>query len=252
MPKKFQFIAVSLSVTLALSLINKLAPSLQPWGIIAISLTSYFVSAYLLRYDLTGIEFITLLALPSFFTFAVGSVLYYFPNFSLAFRSLILFLFGLSFYLTLLSENIFNVGRDRPIPLLKAAGTVSFLLTLFTAFLLFTVLYKTGFPVFVQCLLVVIISFVLAFQSLWTLVLGHTWDRQVIWGSLILALAELELAVGISFLPFESFFRALALSTGFYVFLGTAYNYQRKTLKNRIFIEYAVVAVIVIFLLIKL
>ena len=100
--------------------------------------------------------------------------------------------------------------------------------------------------------MVVIISFVLAFQSLWTLVLGHTWDRQVIWGSLILALAELELAVGISFLPFESFFRALALSTGFYVFLGTAYNYQRKTLKNRIFIEYAVVAVIVIFLLIKL
>ena len=249
MPKKLQFLTLSLLITIALGFLNRLSPSLQPWGIIVLSIFSYLATAYLLRFDLTGIEFLTLLSLPTLFTLSVGFILYFFPNFSFTFRSIILFLYFSSFYLALLSENIFNVGREHPIPLLKAAGTVSFLLTLFTGFLLFTAVYKAALPVFLQWLLTAALVFILAFQSLWTIILGSKVDKQVLIGSLSLALAELELTIGLSFMPFESFFRALALSTGFYVFLGTAYNYQRKTLKSRIFIEYAFVAGIVIFLL---
>lgn len=249
MSKKVQFLLVALFLSLGFLIETGLPltwyfPFVIVWAIIA-----YFAAALVLRYDLAGVEFLTLLALPALFTLAVGSILAFFPNFSAAFRALILGLYTLGMYLMLLAENIFNVGRERPIPLLKAASTVSFLLTLLTAFLLFTALYKAAFPVFLQWLLLFLIVFLLAFQSLWTVVLGAKLETRLLWASGFLALSLGELAVVLSFLPLESFFRALALSTGFYVFLGTSFHYFKRTLKSQVFLEYAAVVVLVVLVL---
>ncbi len=249
MPKKFQFLLVAIFLTAGLIVLVFLPQPFQlPW-VVLVSLLAFILSGLLLRDEMAGIELITLLALPTLFTLAVGMVLYYFSSFSLAFRTVFLTLYAISYYLMMLSENIFNVGRERPIPLLKAAGTVSYLLTLLTAFLLFTVIYKTDWPPFWQIAGIGLMVFILALQSLWTVVLGSKLNDQVLQGSILLTILMLELTLGLSFMPFESFFRALALSTGFYVFIGTAYNYLRKTLKERIFVEYAVVAAVVIFFL---
>lgn len=249
MSKKLQFLLLSLLLSAGFLLEVNLPPAAQPPFVLLWSFLAYLGATVVLRYDLAGIEFLTLLTLPSFFTLAIGAILAFFPSFSVTFRLLILGLYAFSFYLMLLAENIFNVGRERPIPLLKAASTVSFLLTLLTAFLLFTALYKAALPVYLQWLLLFGLVFLLALQSLWTVVLGSRLEARLLWASLFLALGLGELAVVLSFLPLESFFRALALSTGFYVFLGIAFHYFKRTLKSQIFLEYAAVAVLVVLIL---
>lgn len=249
MSKKVQFFLIALVLGSGFLWETGLSPSSQLSFVLLWSVLAYISAAVVLRYDLAGIEFLTLLILPSFFTLAIGAILAFFPNFSLTFRTLILGLYAFSFYLMLLAENIFNVGRERPIPLLKAASTVSFLLTLLTAFLLFTALYKAAFPIFLQWFLLFLIVFLLAFQSLWTVVLGIKLETRLLWASGFLALGLLELAVVLSFLPLESFFRALALSTGFYVFLGIAFHYFKRTLGSQVFLEYAAVVALVVLIL---
>lgn len=249
MSKKAQFLLAALFLSLGFLLETSLPPYWQFPFVLVWVIVAYLAAALVLRYDLAGVEFLTLLTLPSLFTLAIGAILAFFPNFSATFRVLILGLYALSFYLMLLAENIFNVGRERPIPLLKAAGTVSFLLTLLTAFLLFTGVYKAAFPLFLQWLLLFGLVFLLGFQSLWTVVLGSRLEARLLWASFFLAAAVLELAVALSFLPLESFFRALAISTGFYVFLGTAFHYFRKTLRSQIFLEYAAVVILVVLIL---
>lgn len=245
MTKKLQFLLVSLLLTAGFFGELQLPARYLFFFVLLWGGVAYLVSFLVLRYDLVEVELVTLLTLPTLFTVAVGGVFAFFPSFSATFRLLIMALFSLGFYLILLAENVFNVGRERSIPLLKAAGTVSFLLTLLTAFLLFTVLFKAALPVACQWLLLFFLAFLLGFQSLWTIVLGTKLDARLFLGSCLFALAVLELAVATSFWPLESFFRALVLSTGFYVFLGIAFHYYKKTLKGKIFLEYAAVALLV-------
>lgn len=246
MPKKIQFLITSGILTLLLIFQLETPPVFQPFIIGAIFIISYLLTAYVLSYDLAGIEYLTIMALPVLFTTAISATLHYFPNFSLLFNTILLAVYFLSLYLILLSENIFNVGRDKPIPLIKAASTVSFLTTLLTTFLLYTIIYKADIPVVLQWVGIFFTTFLLAIQSLWTISLGTAVSKELIAVSLFLALLQLELAVSVSFFALEAFFWALFLSTSFYVFLGTAFHYFKKSLTNKVFIEYLLIGIFVV------
>lgn len=195
---------------------------------------------------LSGIEYVTLLTLPVMFSLGMGSIILLFPNFSGIFRTVLYGVYFLMYYLLLLSLNIFNVAGEKPIPLLRAAYTSSFLITTFTAFPVFTLLYKGSAGILFELLTVFIFTFLLCFQSLWSAFLPKNIIGLPAKVSLIVSLTVTQTALVFSFFPMESFFRSLLLSTFFYIYLGFTHQYLKKTLAAKSVFEYGLVGLIIV------
>ena len=245
MSKKSFFALVSLLLTFGLVILVSLPPDFRLPFSVALSLLAGLLTLLALRENITGIEYLTLTTLPVLFTFGMSGVLYYFPNFSLFFRSVFWLLFSFFFYIILLSGNIFNVAAEKPIPLVRASYTASFLVTLFTVFPLYTVVFKSDPPLWVAVLLISFLTFALTFQSLWTVFLPKSFDMRNLWSALLVTLVIGEALVSLSFFQLESFFRALVLSTVYYIVLGFTHHFFRKSLNNKVFIEYFLIGLIV-------
>ncbi len=245
MSKKTRFLLISLILTFFLTLVpvfsqygNYVAFSFAALGLIFVVVTLWF--------DLKGPEFITLLTLPFLLCLGMAELLIKFPNFSSFFKILFYGTFFIFYYSLLLAINVFNVAREKTIPLLRVAYTVTFLITVFASLLIFTVIYKVFFNLPAEVFFVFLTSFFLSFQSLWTIFLPSRNDRAVIKASLVLALLMLETATVFSFFPAESFFRSLTLATFFYIYLGFTHQYLRRTLNIRSLIEYGLVGFIIV------
>src|SRR3989344_4923798 len=83
---------------------------------VGLSLVSYFLSLWALLPGLDKTKLVVLMILPTFYTLAVASFYFLLPVRWLTRIPVALF-FGLSFYLLLLSQNVFNVAAIRTIPL---------------------------------------------------------------------------------------------------------------------------------------
>lgn len=249
MNRKTLFASISLLLTFGLIILVVLPEHFKIGFAVFLSALAGFLTLVALRENLSGIEFLTLTALPILFTLGMSGILYHFPNFSIFFRTLFWFLFSFFFYIILLSGNIFNVAAEKPIPLVRASYTASFLVTLFSIFPLYTIVFKSNLDLWLALLLVSVFTFVLTFQSLWTLFLPKPFDPAIIWGSLLVTLVMTEAALSISFLQLESFFRALALSTIYYIVLGFSHHFLKKTLNNKVFWEYILVSLLVSFII---
>lgn len=251
MSKKNLFWVISLLLTGGLLVVTALPVSYRVLAVVILSSLSFVLTILALRRDLAGIEFLTLTTLPTLFTLGMAGILYYFPNFSHFFRFLFSLIFSFFFYVTLLCENIFNVAGERSLPLLRASYTAAFLVTLFTVFPLYTVVFKTNPSFLMGVLLITALTFALTFQSLWTIFLPKPFDDRAFWGSVVVTLMMVEALSVFSFFPMESFFKALGLSTVYYIVLGFAHHYFRKTLKTKVYLEYFLIGFIV-FLIISL
>lgn len=107
--------------------------SLQIYFLAATVTASYLLSVWSIYQDLEAFEFINLFVLPVLLTLSFGLFIYQFtPNTET--RLLLTTVYGLVIYTNLLAENIFNVSAERNIPLLRAARTVGYLVTLFVSF----------------------------------------------------------------------------------------------------------------------
>lgn len=247
MSKKNKFLFFSLLLTLFLTL----APVLNSYGvylIIAFSLLSLLVSLICLWWPLQGLQFITLLTLPTLFGLGMISLLFSFPNFSFYFRLVFYAIFFVFFYSLLLALNVFNIASERPIPLLRAAYTVSFIITIFSSLPLFTILYKSYAGLTLEVLFVFLISFLLSFQSLWTVFLPQGNDASALRSSLLVSFLMGETALVFSFFPLESFFRSLTLATLFYIFLGFAHQHLQRRLTAKSVVEYGLVGLTIVLL----
>jgi len=207
-----------------------------------------------LRYDLRGVEFFSLIFLPVALTVGTAYLLSFLPiniylvSFSfikVRLWDMLLLSYIVLMYMTLLSENIFNVAAIRTIPLLKAAHTVAYLISVMTSFLIYTAIYKPNLAVSLQLLLVFVVSTLLVLQYLWSLTLEERLPLRFIVASLIIGYLITQLTFSISFFPLKSFLRALVLSTAFYVGLGVAQNYFRESLTKYLIMEYLFVSLAV-------
>ena len=159
--------------------------------------------------------------------------------------------FGLSFYLLLLSQNIFNVSSIRTIPLYRAASTANFLATVFSAFCLFSVIHALNLGFAWNGLAVALISFPLNLQVLWTIEMEERVTPYIIVQSLIISLVLAEMALIFSFWPTESKIRAYAvaavLTSAMYSLLGVTTHHLRDRLSPKIIREYLIFGLIVWF-----
>lgn len=242
--KRQQFVIITLILTVGLVVTQVVPGELRYPLVVTFSIATYFLSAFGLREDLGGIEWLTLLTLPTLFTAAV--LLFYFllPVRWLT-RLPVAALYATGMYALLLTENIYNVAAERSIALLRAAHSVGFLLTLVTYFLLISTVLSFRLAVGWTAIAVGVITFLLVVQALWSIELGQQVSGRVWQISTSITIMLTELVWIFWFWPVQQALIALFLTTSLYCTAGMAQQYLEDKLYKKTAIEFGSVVVIV-------
>src|SRR3990167_5737748 len=166
--KRQKIIITTFVLTIGLLSTQLVDFSLRFKFIAGISILAGVLSLWSLWEGLNFTKAVVLLILPVFFTAAIASFYFLLPVRWLT-RLPVAVIFGLMFYLLLLSQNVFNVAAIRTIPLYRAASTASFLFTLLSAFFIFIVIYAFNLLFIWNGVAVFLISFPAVLQVLWTI-----------------------------------------------------------------------------------
>lgn len=242
--KRQQFVLVTLVLTVGLVLTQLVPDDTRYLMVALLSFLAYWLAAFALREDLRGLEWLTLLILPTLFTTAIALFYFLLPVRWLT-RLPVALLYGIGIYALLLTENIYNVAAIRTIGLLRAAQSVGFLLTLVTYFLLVQTVLAFRLNAISNSLLIGFLTYLLVLQELWAVELEVQASRRVLNLSLTLALISGELAWIFSFWPVATTLKALFLTTSFYGLGGMAQQYLVEKLYKKNVIEFfAVVAIV--------
>jgi hypothetical protein len=235
--KRQKIIVASFLLTIGLLSTQMVDFNLRFRFIAGLGVLAYLLSLWALWEGISILKALVLLILPTFFTLAVASFYFLLPIRWLT-RLPVGIVFGLSFYLLLLSQNVFNVASIRTIPLYRASTTASFLFTLITAFFLFNVIHAFNMFFTWNGLLVGLISFPLILQTIWQVDMEERIKMESLVISLILSLSLGEVALAFSFWPMATTMWSLTLSTFMYVILGIVTHSLRGRLSRRVVWEY--------------
>lgn len=235
--KRQKIIVASVLVTLGLLSTQLTDFNLRFRFLIGLSIFTYLVSLWALWEGINKIKAVVLLILPTFFTLGLSSFYFILPIRWLT-RLPVAFIFGLLFYLLLLSQNVFNVAAKRTIPLYRAASTSSMLFTILASFFIFSVLHAFNLLFFWNGLAATILSFPLILQVLWSVEMEDRLDPAIIAQSLFLALVMGEVALAFSFWPMGHIMWGIVVSTALYILLGLTTQDLRKKLNRRVVWEY--------------
>lgn len=238
--KRQKIIIVSILVTLGL-LSTQLADFNWRFRLMmALSGLACALSFWALRPGLNLIKSIALLILPTLYTLAVASFYFLLPVRWLT-RLPVAIFFGLTFYLLLLVQNVFNVAAIRTIPLYRAASTAAFMFTLITAFFIYNVIHAFNLFFIWNGLLVMLISLPLILQIFWSVDMKDYLSSHVLAQSFILSLGLGELGVAFSFWPMATTIWSLSLATAMYVLVGLTTHMLRDRWSRRVVWEYLAV-----------
>lgn len=208
----------------------------------------YLLSTWALQPDIEGWEYTTLLALPILLTAGViltGEI----ENLPIPWKYFLPPVYGAGMYVTLLAENIFNVAAERSIPLLRAAQTIGYLLTLGVTFLVSTLLFTRHLPSYFNFLVMFLVGGAAVGQALWQVKLDETNKRKLVLASLVSAISVSQFALVISFWPVHPMAAGLVLTTVVYVLIGLIQHDWQENLTKRALMEYLAVLVAVFLVL---
>lgn len=207
---------------------------------------------FVLRGDLKERFSIPIFILPFFYSLAFGYFYFLLPV-EIFPRILITGLFAFGLYSLLLCQNIFTIASIRTIALLSGARIVSFVLTLFTFFLLGNVLYSLHLSLFPTAALVFFSSFFLTLYSLWTYALQlQTLSRTLILWASVISLCLSEIASILWFWPSSPTILSIFLTGFLYTTLGLCHVWLERRLFKGVLWEYVWVGFIVCVLLVSL
>ena len=212
--------------------------------IAGLSILAYILSLWALWEGLNKTKAIILMILPTFFVLAVSTAYFLLPVRWLT-RLPVILTFGLTFYLLLLAQNVFNVASIRTIPLYRAASTASFLFTLLSAFFVYNVIYAFKLYFIWNGLMVALVSFLLILQVLWSLDMEDRLSLSKVIQSAILSLILGEFALSFSFWPINNIIWSLSLSSAMYVLLGLTTQELRGKATSRVVWEYLIIGAVV-------
>ena len=209
---------------------------------------------FILRADLKERFSMPIFILPFFYSLAFGYFYFLLPAEILS-RILITGLFAFGLYSLLLCQNIFAIASIRTIALLSGARIVSFVLTLFTFFLLGNVIYSLHLSIFPTIALVLFPAFFLALYSLWTYAphpqLQSMRLSLILW-ALLISLCITETASILWFWPSSPTVLSIFLTGFLYTTLGLCHVWFERRLFRGVLWEYAWVGFIVCVLLFSL
>lgn len=206
---------------------------------------TYILSAWFLIEGLTGLEWFTVLILPTLFTAGVGFFYFLLPSGGWI-RFPIIVLYGMGIYILLLVGNIFSVAAIRTIQLLRSAQAVGFLMTLMASFFLYHTILSFRLSPWLNFLFTLSISLPIIFQALWCINLEERITSRLLVYTLGLALVQGEISLAFSFWPVSIAVGSLAISTMLYITLGLSQHQLSQRLFPKTINEYIFVGVVVL------
>lgn len=247
--KRKEYVVITLLLTSGLVFLQTAAVELRFWFLLALILLTYIFSLIGLRENMKGIRWILLPLLPTLFTAAVGLFYFLLPVRWLT-RIPVAVLYAICMYAIMLVENIYNVAINRSIQLLRVAHAVGFLATLTTLFLLLNTVFSLRFNFYINFLLVLLVSFPLVLQSLWSIVLTPRVGKDLILFTVFFTLLLAQIGLCISFWPVKPIMASLFLTTSAYTLLGIGQHHFAKRLFSQNILEFTRVFIIVFILII--
>ncbi len=211
--------------------------------IIALGILSYLFTLWSLWEGMTKLKAAVLLILPTIYCVSLTSFYYLFTleNIRWLTRLPMAVFFGLSFYTLLLTQNVFNVASNRAIPLYRAAISVSFVYTILTLFLMFSVILSMNMAFYWNGVVVLLATLPIFIQLLWTVRIEDL-DNQTVIYSIIMSVVAGESALALSFWNSAPVFKALLLVLIIYAQMGLILDYMRERLTRESAIWYLVIA----------
>lgn len=245
--KRRKFLIVSILLSLFLLVLQRIGAENRLIWLAIYSVFAYIASAWSLYKDLNGVEWITNLTLPTLFATSLSLFYFLLPQVFIT-QIIVMIFMAIGVYAILLTQNIFVVASIRTIQLIRAARAVGFLITIVTAALIFDVILSMRIGAIFTTLLVLVSSFLLFLQGLWSSDLQDRISGKVAVMSLVSSLIVSEIAGAMSFWLVDVAMGSILLSMAVYMLLGV-YQHQlegrlfRKTLQ-----EYIGFGVIVFFI----
>lgn len=250
MSKRTRFIIISGILAICLWLTTLASVDYRFGLYLMTSGLAYILSVWVLFDDLKGVEWITLMVLPTMFTLGGGLFSNFLPvvvprmfgqAFQLessillasVFRIMYFLLFAVAMYGVLLIENIFSVASIRTIQLFRAAKSVNFILTLITSLFFYTVSLSFKLPFWWVFLMVFVVTSILAFPSLWSVDLKNNLIKASTRYSLAVSWVVASAACTLSFWPVKPFMGGLMLTSILYAMLGI----MEQRLTSRVYME---------------
>lgn len=188
----------------------------------------------------------------------LGAVLslVYFPNIALPLKLIGFISFTILFYIVLLINNVFLVVEERTetIPLYRVAVTWSQIILIVVAIPFFAGVFKLPVNTFYQNIIAAFSSFLFSLYLIWSV----RFDKDVktleagekYLTSLFIAFGVLIFGVSFSFVPTESFLRALFVSSVLMFFLSYFQNHFKNSITKKIVTEYLLICLFFLVLLI--
>lgn len=243
MNKRTKFVITSLLLTFGFAAINYIN-NYRFWGIAGLTIFTTILFYWSLKDGLGKNATLLTLVLPSLFTLTVGLFWFLLPSTLIA-QVPFLLIYALGIYSLCLTANIFTVSIVRTIALSRAAKSVSFVLTLFTSFLLFDVLLSFRESPILTTLGIFALSFPLFVQGLWSSKLSTNISKDIIFYSISFSYCLASVFILQTFWPVTLATGSIFLTSVSYVLLGLGQSKLEERLFKQTIREYLIVGIAV-------
>lgn len=207
-----------------------------------LSLLTLLFFFWAMHRDLSERQLFIIFLLPFLYSLAFGLFYFLIPT-RILFRMMLTLIYGLGLYSLFLSQNIFVVAAIRTIALLTGARIVSFVITILCYLLLTNTILSFHFFLPFTLLMIGLVTFLLAYHSLWTYTLQKTPYKLSIWAS-GLTLCLVEMTSILFFWPSSPTVLALYLTGMLYVVLGLSHIWMERRLFKNVLWEFSWVSVL--------
>ncbi len=171
----------------------------------------------------------------------------YFPNLGLPVKIAFILALGAGFYIVSLVNNVFLVveEKEEPIPLFRVAVTWSQILFVVVTIPFFAGLFKLPSLPFVSSVIISISAFLFTLYTFWMLEFDPEAKKvrgaeALFWG-LFSSFIVFAASMSVSFVPTESFLRALFVSSVLMFCLNYVYGYIKNHITKRLITEYLLI-----------
>lgn len=211
------------------------------WLILGIKTTSYKKHLFVLLPTALSVFLISL-----FLYFLIPKLTERFIYKTMA--AVVIAFFSLFIYFSSLMANILHKSIDDPLPLVKAARTAFYIISLITIFITTTLFLSIDIDVWVAMLIVTILVLFYLFVNLWYTSLADKESfRFSILGTLIVVFGFIVLINW----PINISLIALSLTYIIYMYLGLIFNVLNGTFVKTLWVEYALLGIVLSYILLK-
>ncbi|MEA3356840.1 MAG: hypothetical protein U9Q67_00145 [Patescibacteria group bacterium] len=219
---------------------------------IGASIIAYLGLAWALRFEISETGWLTVLPQPAIFVMGVVLFfeMFFFQQFERIYEGVVFGLllagFVIVIVLVFLTANILNVAKVRDIPLIQAAQTSSYLISLLSVYVVSFSLISSGLGIFDVVLMM--------FGTCWLIVYVHLshfsiGENLVRWYSAGIAWAAVSVGAALLLWPLEALFVSLIPAVIVYVGIGLVMHKLKKLLGLQIYLEYIIVLVLVLLII---